>query len=117
MRVEYSSNNSGGNWWLSDDDWKALEKAGWRVDWCINDKSFSKAELKDGRWLGALAKRAEKEGVSSLREAVEEWEKVTGESSTDAGCPCCGQPHYFTFYDDNGDYVDSGPETSYDASW
>ena len=31
--VEYDSNNSGGNWWLDDNDWKALEAAGWKVDW------------------------------------------------------------------------------------
>ena len=24
MRVEYSSNNSGGEWWLADEDWLAL---------------------------------------------------------------------------------------------
>lgn len=33
MIVEYSSNNSGGDWWLSDDDWKNLESAGWKVKW------------------------------------------------------------------------------------
>ena len=31
--VEYNSNNSGGSWWLTDDDWKNLEKAGWVVAW------------------------------------------------------------------------------------
>ena len=33
MYVEYDSNNSGGSWWLSDEDWKKLEEAGWVVDW------------------------------------------------------------------------------------
>ena len=33
MKVEYSSNNSGGRWWLKDEDWIALEKAGWTVAW------------------------------------------------------------------------------------
>ena len=33
MKVEYSSNNSGGGWWLKDEDWKALEAAGWKVEW------------------------------------------------------------------------------------
>jgi len=33
MKVEYSSNNSGGAWWLKDEDWKALEAAGWKVVW------------------------------------------------------------------------------------
>ena len=31
--VEYSHNNSGGHWWLTDDDWRELEKAGWKVEW------------------------------------------------------------------------------------
>ena len=33
MYVEYNSNNSGGGWWLDDQDWKALEAAGWKVAW------------------------------------------------------------------------------------
>lgn len=28
MKVTYRSNNSGGDWWLSDADWKALEAYG-----------------------------------------------------------------------------------------
>lgn len=31
--VEYDSNNSGGRWWLDDEDWRALEDAGWFVNW------------------------------------------------------------------------------------
>lgn len=33
MKVEYSSNNSGGGWWLTDKHWQKLEKAGWEVEW------------------------------------------------------------------------------------
>lgn len=33
MKVEYSSNNSGGGWWLKDEHWRALEDAGWEVEW------------------------------------------------------------------------------------
>lgn len=33
MKIEYSTNNSGGDWWLKDKDWKALEAAGWSVVW------------------------------------------------------------------------------------
>jgi hypothetical protein len=113
MRVEYHSNNSGGEWWLDDGNWLALEKAGWKVQWCRENEVLGK---KRERWLGALATRATREGLS-LRDAVAEWERVTGKSSTDAGCACCGQPHDFTEYDDEGNYVDSGPSTSYSASW
>lgn len=116
MKVEYDSNNSGGHWWLSDDDWKALEAAGWDVDWVANKKTMIGGPDKDGRWLGALATGATRSGLS-LREAVDEWEHVTGKSALDAGCPCCGQPHTFTEYDDNGKYVDSGPDVDYSCSW
>lgn len=81
--VEYSTNNSGGSWWLDDEDWHKLELAGWKVEW------------KNERWLGALATRAYREGLS-YDEAVAEWESITGEDANDSGCDCCGQPHYFS---------------------
>lgn len=114
MKVEYSSNNSGGRWWLKDEHWHALEAAGWKVDW---KKDSSELVDKDGRWLGALATEAAKPDCSTIAEAVEEWERLTGQCSTDTGCPCCGQPHSFTLYDDEERYVDSGPEIHYSAEW
>lgn len=116
MKVEYSSNNSGGHWWLTDADWYALEKAGWKVEWKKDQTDLLFRSDEDGRWLGALATSAEREGLH-LREAAEEWEQITGQSSTEAGCPCCGQPHCFTEYDDDGKWVDSGPNISYEANW
>lgn len=105
MRVEYSSNNSGGDWWLDDDQWKALEIAGWTVEWIAENASrFQEADA-DGRWLGALATRAERDGLS-LGDAIEEWERVTRENSADLGCGCCGPPHSFTSYDENGRSVE-----------
>jgi hypothetical protein len=116
--VEYDSNNSGGYWWLKDEDWFALEAAGWEVRW-VKDRTsehdfFSGDE--NGRWLGALATSAVRRGLS-LRDAADEWERVTGQCSTDAGCPCCGQPHNFTEYDAEGKYISSGPDIHYEASW
>ena len=32
-RLEYSSNNSGGEWWLTHKDWKAMDDHGWTVEW------------------------------------------------------------------------------------
>jgi hypothetical protein len=116
MYVEYDSNNSGGSWWLKDKDWLALEAAGWEVDWKRNQKdSFCRPDA-EGRWLGALATSATRRGLS-LRDAADEWERVTGRCATDAGCACCGAPHSFTEYTDAGEYVKSGPNTSYEASW
>jgi hypothetical protein len=141
--VEYDSNNSGGRWWLTDEDWKALEAAGWKVQWHwfsvdydktsserIGDDGmpvlvrkpesggkFSWDNAKEGdRFLGALAAKAYRAGLS-LRDAADEWERITHGNATDPGCPCCGKPHSFTEYDAEGSYVRSGPETSYSASW
>jgi len=113
--VEYYSNNSGGRWWLSDADWLALEAAGWKVNWHKDEEHRLLKAGADGRWLGALAGSATKMGASSLKEAADEWERVTGKSATDAGCPCCGQPHRFTLYVD-GKWADSGPDVTYEAS-
>lgn len=82
--VEYDSNNSGGRWWLKDEDWFALEKAGWKVGWFKLANSYTPEGQyereadgtpklvpfnessglhvippdQDGRWLGALAGKA-----------------------------------------------------------
>src|SRR5690348_13992879 len=95
--VEYDSNNSGGSWWLNDEDWIALEKAGWKVEWARlehaytdegnyvydtdgspklvphghgNNKFGASFVSKDGRYLGALAKGAYKVGCDSIRDAA-----------------------------------------------
>lgn len=116
MHVKYSSNNSGGDWWLGDKDWKALEDAGWEVAWVANEKGRFARKNSGGRFLGALAMNAKRYGLT-LDDAVKEWERVTGACSTDAGCPCCGNPHNFTEYDDKGKWVASGPRAEYVASW
>lgn len=84
MKIEYLSNNSGGSWWLSDDDWKKLEAAGWTVEW------------EEEVWLGALARRASKD-FETVGDAIREFEKVTGQEASDEGCNCCGAPHSFSW--------------------
>lgn len=98
FKLEYSSNNSGGSWWLKDKDWKALEDAGWVVEWYAEEKQFNGKPYPDGRFIGALASRAHKfvESKTAATEAVEEWESVTGQNATSQGCNCCGRPHYFS---------------------
>ena len=93
MKIEYSSNNSGGYWWLDDQNWKDLESAGWKVDW-KKDQPDKSGLSTDGRWLGALATNATREGLTK-DEAIAEFERITGCNSDDAGCPCCGAPHNF----------------------
>ena len=101
--VEYSSNNSGGNWWLTDEDWRALEAAGWEVQWYKDQYNKWFPTGKDGRWLGALASSAKKFNTT-LRQAIEDWESITGANSTALGCSCCGTPHAFSFEGEDGSY-------------
>lgn len=116
MKVTYNSNNSGGGWWLKDEDWHKLEKAGWKVDWHAETKKDSLfSVVEDGRWLGALATTAHKE-FDSLYEAVREWEELVGQDASDEGCNCCGPPHAFYTDDEvpkgESSYV-SGKEIAY----
>lgn len=95
MKVTYDSNNSGGSWWLKDEDWKELEKAGWKVAWGSYSKKCKTAEeAEENRCLGALATSASK-NFKTVREAMEEFEKITGQDVTEEGCNCCGAPHHF----------------------
>jgi len=99
IKVTYDSNNSGGGWWLDEKDWDALEANGWKVHW----GNRSSKDLKKGEetWLGALAVKASKE-FPSVRDAIIEFEELTGEKATDEGCNCCGPPHTFEWTDENG---------------
>lgn len=103
----YSSNNSGGSWWLSDEDWKALETAGWEVEWFTSSSNTFTKPGKDGKWLGALAARATRSGIG-FREAIAEWESVTGARANELGCSCCGTPHGFSS-DENDYYSPEAP--------
>ena len=120
MKVEYTTNNSGGGWWLSDADWQALETSGWkiqwgRLDWCSKYRlkeenicpelgacpghgrveSFEQVGEKN-RFLGAAAVSATLDNVRSIEEAKRSWENSIWRSSDDEGCECCGPPHYFS---------------------
>lgn len=111
MLVNYSSNNSGGDWWLSDDDWFRLEKAGWKVEW-VKDKENSPFHLKgQDRWLGALAVYASKE-AETPGAAMREFEEITGQTVSDEGCDCCGAPHSFSWYENEVPSYASGQECS-----
>lgn len=75
--------------------------------------TYAQAVEMQERWLGALATSATREGLG-MDDAIAEWERVTGMSADDAGCSCCGQPHSFTEYGDDGKYMGYGPSVSYD---
>jgi hypothetical protein len=117
--VVYDSNNSGGSWWLTYDNWLALEEAGWNVHW-IQPKGGSSfpgpgrsLETYDNplqpqtrhdesiNWLGCRAESAAKE-FETPEEGIKEWEKVTGQNAGAYGCSCCGPPHNFEYTDEDG---------------
>lgn len=56
-------------------------------------------------WKVRAGMHASKE-FPSLNAAIADREHLTGESSSALGCSCCGVPHSFTAYDDNGDFVE-----------
>lgn len=95
MKITYRTNNSGGSWWLKDEDWSALEKAGWAVEWyATSTKTPAHIRSREGRWLGALATEASKDFETPV-EAMREFERITGQDVSAEGCNCCGSPHYF----------------------
>ncbi len=91
--TRYTSNNSGGDWWLKDQDWFNLAAAGWNINWVAEDPSYQRWGAKD-RWLGALATTATRDLPERM--AIAEFEHITGQRADDEGCSCCGQPHYFS---------------------
>ena len=119
MKVEYSSLNSGGEWWLTDRHWEALEDDGWVVqwghqNWCSTHNEHnicedlrlpcpghglvgSLAEVSEKeRWLEAAAVSAILDGVRSVEEAISRWDDAIGFNANEEGCRCCGQPHNFS---------------------
>ena len=102
MKVIYRSNNSGGEWWLQDKDWRALQDNGWELEPLMTKDQ-------DGRWLGAICTAASKD-YPGLREAIAGWESATGMSASDSGCDCCGPPHEF-HTEDYSEYL-SGAEAT-----
>lgn len=102
VKLEYCSNNSGGRWWLKDEVWHALEKAGWTVEWVKDQKENRLFIDPDGeRWLGALATRASK-SFETPDEGIREWSEITSQDPWALGCRCCGRPHEFSYEDKDG---------------
>ncbi len=122
VEIEYSANNSGGRWWLKTKDWLALEKAGWWIEWgglwfCASRFSsgregdpevkpktpckgschghrYAESEKTAREFLGSKAQCAKK-SFASPKDAILEFERLTGQSASDQGCNCCGAPHSF----------------------
>jgi len=114
----YDSNNSGGDWWLKEKDWDALAAAGWNVHWAhLDPKIWNGSQPVAGcydkekmltpipkthlKYMGAFARSCAKR-FESMEQGIEEFAKVAKQNPEDLGCSCCGPPHNFEWYDDNG---------------
>ena len=93
IKLEYSSNNSGGSFWLSIDDWKVLEDNGWDID--------------ESKMFGEDFYMASKE-FDTPKEGIEEFERLTLQDAGATGCTCCGPPHEFSWEDEDGNQSVSG---------
>lgn len=89
--IKFSENNSGGDYWLTQKNYEDLMAAGWTGEGINPDNRY------DGR-------RLERRGVSRRVALAEFWD-ITGWDPDEEGCNCCGQPFYFTEYDDEGKMV------------
>jgi hypothetical protein len=101
--VCYYSNNSGGRDWLKDKDWDVLRKNGWELYGFNNTTYLPNGDRKV--ITGGFPKRVGEvtspkyayKYFDSIKEAMVEFEKLTGQDITDEGCNCCGAPHEFTW--------------------
>ena len=125
--VAYSANNSGGRDWLSEKDWKNLEKAGWKIfgfgefayknGQRITDKNGlparysevpeSEQDKKDRSYFNVDEYQSAYKLFNSIQEAIKEFEEITGQDVTEEGCNCCGAPHSFTWGKDTIVRVDT----------
>jgi hypothetical protein len=107
-QVKYSPNNSGGSWWLKDQDWKALEQEGWVIDWYATREptSYRPDPYPDGRWFDSLAAGALIETDDEPLIIIQAWEKTTNQDASAEGCNCCGEPHTFRVSVANPDKTD-----------
>ncbi len=86
FEVDFSENNSGGSWWLTDGDYRNLEEAGWKM---------GRVSSVGNHIAGASKVFTARDEHVAEATAIAEWESITGEDSEEIGCTCCGQPYSF----------------------
>lgn len=101
-------NNSGGSFWIGRKEVDALYAAGWWVHKDIRRRAIIGSEdnyLGSGLTVDEVRDlRVEK---PTMQEAIEEFEKITGQDFFALGCTCCGAPfHMYEMKTRNGDTYD-----------
>lgn len=93
---QFSENNSGGSWWLARKDYDALMAAGWTYtpsEYDLKSRWDTKPYLGDADDTVPYGWRHHLTGeFPSIRDAVESFEKATGQDFFEEGCNCCGAP-------------------------
>ncbi len=103
--VEYSTNNSGGSYWLKKADWQALQEAGWLImDFNNATYGANGNHVPDKDGLPTVSHPAELENAhyaykkfDTIQDALGEFESLTGQDVSEEGCNCCGAPHSFVW--------------------
>lgn len=131
--LKYDPNNSGGRWWLTEEDYVALEEYGWTVHWAhengkapfggVSANIYDYDELlipiqrnKDLRYLGSVAGTCAKR-FDTAEEGVREWEDITGQRAGEVGCNCCGRPHDFEFFTSKDNSAYMRVDVPHEGSW
>ena len=99
VRVVFNENNSGGSWWLREEQYQKLFDAGWKPGrWRYGDEGKGYGGAVKIIVLDAVdAKLAERQAYDL---AITEWEHLTGENHNEVGCTCCGPPYQFYDWDE-----------------
>ena len=92
-----SENNSGGSFYLSKEDYRRLEEAGWELD--RNEDSY-RVKYHDGHPDHAYRTVFSNSEDQAYEEAVGEFEAVTGAYRYLEMCNCCGQNFWFNVEED-----------------
>lgn len=93
-------NNSGGRWWLTQEDYVKLFEAGWvyerpepRPEGPPFHMDYDKPFLSSNKDDTPYGYRKHTSFVAdSMKDAVESFEKATGHDFFAEGCNCCGAP-------------------------
>jgi hypothetical protein len=90
--IHLHQNNSGGYFWLSDEQFDALLADGWRVASGLNFGGRAAQDL--------LLDVPVADERAAITIAQIEFQRVTGEDPNAIGCTCCGPPFHFDIEDE-----------------
>lgn len=101
------NNNSGGSFWIGPEDVKKLRDTGWYPRPRTAD-SFVPFGDPDN-YFGTRCTYEELHDLRvekpTIREAIEEFEKITGQNFFALGCTCCGAPFTMVEIDEDGETI------------